>query len=265
MTMAIFRDDGIEHFDAPEFRFSDRVETHNPVRLRAVEIRTIAAKIGIPRGGKTLSRRRLNELLEKSSTQFTATLIVGRAGSGKTALASNFVKDRKPLAWYALDLADSDWSVFSHYLWATFFGKREAERRSSSGHKQNAHFDLLADITARFEMLSKGWPNVIVLDGIHNLFDSEWFGGFFELMIASLPSNSHLLMLSRSKPPNPLWRLRSKQVLNVVDEKLLAFSVSEAEELFAQNGLGRETARHAHCSAFGRAGKLIRIIESNKP
>jgi hypothetical protein len=47
--------------------------------------------------------------------------------------------------------------------------------------------------------------------------------------------------------------MRSKQVLNVFDEKLLEISKKESEELFFKNGLSRAEGRTAHGDSFGRA------------
>jgi ATP/maltotriose-dependent transcriptional regulator MalT len=78
---------------------------------------------------------------------------------------------------------------------------------------------------------------LIVLDDAHYLFDADWFGGFFSSLLYSLSPASHLLILSRGTPSLPLWRLRSKQVLGVVDEKLLAFDIEETQRLFEKFGL----------------------------
>jgi ATP/maltotriose-dependent transcriptional regulator MalT len=69
-------------------------------------------------------------------------------------------------------------------------------------------------------------------------------------------------MLSRSKPPTPIWRLRSKQVLNVIDEKLLAFSLAEAQEFFAFHGVSQADVAAALAESFGHAGGLKTIARS---
>ena len=99
---------------------------------------------------------------------------------------------------------------------------------------------------------------MIVLDDIHHLFDAHWFGDFFNLLLYSLPAGSHLLMLCRSRPPGPVWRLRSKQMLNVLDEKVIAFDLEETRVLFERLGLPASDAERAHRDSFGRVAKLIR-------
>ena len=96
-----------------------------------------------------------------------------------------------------------------------------------------------------------------MLDDIHHIFDAPWFEDFFNLLLYSLPPDTHLFMLCRSKPPGPLWRLRSKQMLNLMDERVIAFDQTEAETLF--NALGRplSKAKEAQLRSFGRVSKLL--------
>ncbi len=101
-----------------------------------------------------------------------------------------------------------------------------------------------------------------MLDDIHNVFDADWFAEFFTTLLYSLTPDIHLLMLTRSNPPLPLWRLRSKQVLGVVDEKLLAFNPQETRKLFKKYGLSEEQSLSAHRKSFGRISRLKALAES---
>ena len=57
-------------------------------------------------------------------------------------------------------------------------------------------------------------------------------------------------------PPAPLWRMRSKQTLTVIDEEALKFNRSEAIELFKTFGLTQEQACIALDHTHGRAAAL---------
>jgi hypothetical protein len=57
-------------------------------------------------------------------------------------------------------------------------------------------------------------------------------------------------------PPAPLWRMRSKQTLEVIDEAMLAFTRQEALELFETYELSGEQARIAYERSRGRASSL---------
>jgi hypothetical protein len=49
-------------------------------------------------------------------------------------------------------------------------------------------------------------------------------------------------------------------VLNVIDEKVLAFSPAETAAFFARHGLGQREAAAAHKASFGQAGKLAGLL-----
>jgi hypothetical protein len=66
----------------------------------------------------------------------------------------------------------------------------------------------------------------------------------------------HVLITCRSLPPTPLWRLRSKQMLRVVEESELAFTLEEAVALFKTYGLSDEHARVAWTHTNGKAAMI---------
>jgi len=71
-----------------------------------------------------------------------------------------------------------------------------------------------------------------------------------------------MIITSRTVPPAPLWRMRSKQTLSVIDEAALAFTRPEAIELFESFGLTSEQANVALNHTHGRAAALVRIATS---
>jgi ATP/maltotriose-dependent transcriptional regulator MalT len=119
-------------------------------------------------------------------------------------------------------------------------------------------------IASVLESDEKDQRPLLVLDGIHHLFDAEWFGGFFNILQPSLAETADLLLLCRSKPPNPLWRLRSKQQLDVIDEKTLAFDRDETMLLLKQVGYTQAEAVRIHAETFGRVSKLLPFISGGK-
>jgi hypothetical protein len=66
-------------------------------------------------------------------------------------------------------------------------------------------------------------------------------------------------MLCRSKPPAPLMRLRSKQMLNLLDEKVIAFDEKETELLLRKRGRSGVNAERARRDSFGRVSKILQI------
>ena len=219
-------------------------------------------KLRIPDTGNLVERPRIDALLQKSCAQFPATLVSGRSGTGKTALAATFAHSMENVAWYSVEAADINWPVFSRYFTAAL---RETGRANAIRDGENGGEDVSENEIARFLLrafstsYAQQGPLLIVLDDIHHLFDAPWFGDFFNLLLHSLPPETHLLLLCRSRPPGPLWRLRSKQVLNVLDEKVIAFTIAETQSLFASLDIASGTER-AHRSSFGRVSRLLQFV-----
>jgi ATP/maltotriose-dependent transcriptional regulator MalT len=225
------------------------------------KLRLISEKIAQPSHTPRVSRPRLLSMLEKSMAAGTSTIISGRAGTGKTALAVDFARscDRQ-VAWYKVDAPDADPKIFFHYLIGSI-----AKRRPGFGAKsliplvQNADLDDIGSLAEAFVyVLAEGdaSPLLIVIEDLHLVSDSDWLVPFFRRLLPLLPSEVHMLITSRTLPPAPLWRMRSKQSLVVIDEATLAFTRPEAIALFESYGLSNEQASIALDHSHGRAVSL---------
>lgn len=233
--------------------------------LHRDDLHILWEKLRVPSAQMLVHRPRLEELLSKSVQQYSATLITGRAGTGKTALAADFVSNQENVAWYTVESSDVDWNLFSQYFSAGILETLNKKSRipvtaaRGSDNSPLAVPQFLVDIFAEAETVLRDESLLIVLDDLHRVFDADWFGDFFNLLLHSLPLNIHLLMLCRSKPSAPLWRLRSKQVLNVIDENLLAFSPAETAELFGRLNLPENLADASQAASSGRISKLLQF------
>lgn len=220
-------------------------------------------KLQMPHDEGHIARPRLDSLLKKSVKQFPATLISGRAGTGKTVLAANFAANFQMVCWYSIESTDISWRVFSRYFSASLPGKaviNVAEDATDDQVRQTEIAEFLVNNLPRLYGKSDQ-KSLIVLDDIHHIFDAPWFDEFFSLLLYSLPADSHLLLLCRSKPPSPLWRMRSKQMLNVIDEKVIAFNIRETEALFDSIRCNGLRAKEAHGKSFGRISKLLQFAQ----
>lgn len=261
MTMALLSEDCFDTRCRPEPGIFHRTAAGGEQR-RTSELPLIAAKLRLPDAAEGVARIPLIELLERSVRIYSGTLLIGRAGSGKTALAAELARKVPKAVWYSIDAGDADWGVFSRYFQATVLGAVQGVA-SSAGPAEHTPLEMFAGLLTRLDARSHQWPALMVLDGVDHLFDSKWFAEFFAMLMASLPPHAHVLVLSRTRPPTPLWRLRSKQVINVVDERLLAFSLAETEKLFALHGRkNRREAAAALKECYGRVGKLVRHLET---
>ena len=221
-------------------------------------------KLQIPALGDLLDRPRVNSLLSNSEQQYPATLMCGRSGTGKTALAARFALSRKNSAWYSLEPPDADWRSFAFGALSSFRGKQALTARtwrSIDGTKRPNKEKIDRFLETLFRP-KRSLPSLFILDNVHYLFDAEWLKELFDQFFASIPASTHVLMLSRSKPPNPLWRLRSKQFLNVIDERIFAFNEAETIQLFDSFGLSSSIALQAHRYCFGKVSDLTSLCRS---
>jgi len=222
----------------------------------------LGEKLKIPNTASPVYRQRLHEMLAISAGQYGATLISGRAGTGKTCLAADFAARHANASWYSIDPTDIEWGVFSHYFSECIAGGRKDDERSSADAAlaPGNIAQFLADCFPPQTRKVSNEPRLLVLDNVHHIFDAEWFCDFFNLLIASMPPSTHLLMLCRSRPPAPLWRLRSKQMLNVIDEKLLAFTRDETREFFMLHEMPEQLADLVQRESFGRISKIKQFL-----
>ncbi len=239
------------------YDFSPTASEPKP-QVKFAPIKLFADKLLMPPFDALLARPRLFQQLEKSLAQFSATLIAGRAGIGKTLLAADFARRRNcRVAWYKADTADTDWRVFSSYLLGSI-GQRGIE---NFNFDENDVSSATEAITARFGAAADGKPLLIVLDDLHTVFDAAWFAEFFNGFVRALMPSAQILLIARTLPPLSLWRLRSKQILGVLDEKILTCTLDEASELFRAYQLSAAAARSAHKQTYGRIVKLKEIAE----
>ena len=226
----------------------------------------LAEKITPPQlPARYLSRGRLLCAVTESLAGGSATIISGRSGTGKTALAVEFARSAgraagPAAAWYKVDAADGDLSVFFNYLVESI-----ASQRPGFGEQMNVlctdstgaeDVPLLVESLVN-ELLQRDEPLLIVLDDLHLVYDEEWVAPFFRRLLPLLPREVHVILIGRGLPPTPLWRLRSKQALRVIEESALAFTLREAEDLFNLYGLEPEAALAAWAVTRGRVGPFV--------
>ena len=211
-------------------------------------------------------RTRLQGVLERSLASGTCTIICGRAGTGKTTLAAAFAGScNRRVAWYKVDAPDAEFSVFFDYLAASVGLQRpkfdeHAIRSLAAGVKSKD----IPSFSERFvfELIEdKSNPLLIVIEDLHLVSDTDWLVPFLDRFLQLTPPDVHVLITSRTLPPAPLWRMRSKQTLEVIDESSLAFTREEAVELFESYGLSRELAYLAFDRTHGRAAALAKYAE----
>ncbi len=257
---------------AQEFLKSPRISS--APRCEIIVMKIITSKVAVPNESPCVCRDRLLDALRGNLDSCHATVINGRAGTGKTMLAVDFVRrhaDRA--AWYKVDAPDISLPVFIEYLvvsvarvrsgfghqtldcLARSFGSGKAGRTNKVGLEEESNITALAEAYV-YDLERQAEPLVSVIDDLHLIYDADWVSPFFHRLLSLLPAETHMIILGRGLPPAPMWRLRSKQRLFVISEQMLAFTQSEAEELFSLYGLSAEEANLALKQTGGRAADL---------
>jgi ATP/maltotriose-dependent transcriptional regulator MalT len=220
----------------------------------------IPEKITPPTELPRVSRESLLQALRESMENCNTTIVAGRAGTGKTMLANDFARrSGRRVAWYKLDAPDSELSVFLRHLCASLgrarpgFGGKTLERVGFGVETDDVP---LAVEYLVYELLESNEPLLVVIDDLHLVYDAEWVVPFFRRWLPLLPPEVHVVLLGRSLPPTPLWRMRSKQTLCVLEEEALAFTLQEARALYASYGLSAASADVALRETRGRAATL---------
>jgi len=226
------------------------------------EIHLFAEKFRVPVLSKHITRPRLNELLTKFSAQIGATMVTGRAGTGKTTLAADFAQNYESVAWYRVESADIGWNVFARYFAESFNQTNLKAENLTENPSEIEVAPFLENLFGRLAACDIKKPVLIVLDDVHYIFDAPWFNEFFSSLLYLLNENTHLVLLARSSPAFPLWRLRSKQVLGVLSEELLLFNDEEAKKFLSAYLLDNKTKREIFEKSFGRIGKLKSLAEA---
>ncbi|HEX8163938.1 MAG TPA: AAA family ATPase [Pyrinomonadaceae bacterium] len=223
-------------------------------------MQVIHDKIAVPQAPRA-SRARLLRMLGEGLDSCTSTIITGRAGTGKTLLAADFARRcGRRTAWYTVEAPDGELPIFIRYL-------TESVRRQRPGFGREVLADFaespdLDDIPALAEAFlyelqeCVGEPLLMVIDDLHLIYDAGWVVPFFRRLLPLLPPEAHMLIIGRSLPPTPVWRMRSKQMLCLVEEAALAFTPQEAADLFAGYGLAGRDARASLERTGGRAAAL---------
>jgi LuxR family maltose regulon positive regulatory protein len=235
--------------------------TFDGLRETRKTMQIILDKITPPPVEPRLSRARLLNMLHSSLSNCTSTIVNGRAGTGKTTLAADFARRcGRRVSWYKVDATDGELSVFFKYLvesvrqWRPEFGRHALMTMVEVATIED--IPMLAEAFVYELLEQKGEPLLIAVDDLHLVYDAEWVVPFFRRLLPLLPAEAHVLIAGRSLPPAPLWRMRSKQTLCVIEEPTLSFTELETRRLFASYGLTEAQASAALKQTRGRAATL---------
>jgi LuxR family transcriptional regulator, maltose regulon positive regulatory protein len=205
----------------------------------------LATKLFPPaRRRKLVARPRIAERLDTTlDPGHRLTLVSAPAGFGKTTLLSAWLTDldqRQPdtrVGWLSLDDGDNDLTRFMAHLVAAL---QSAELEVDAAVLESLSTAPVADtLTALINDVARaveqgpGRQWIVVLDDYHAIEASE-VQEAVTFLLDYLPDHLHLIMATRSDPPLPLARLRSRGQLSEVRAADLRFTPSEARDFLNQ-------------------------------
>lgn len=188
-------------------------------------------------------RQRLLDLIQTSiSSHNKLTLISAPAGYGKTTLVTNWIHfnckvQETPclVAWYSLDQFDNSIDQFIKY-WLAALQRVEAvdEEFIRNLLTKMTYMQPEVLISALINQISTINEQIVfVLDDFHVISNTE-IHGLVELLIEHLPSNFHVIIITREDPLLPLARMRVRNQMTEIRALDLRFSAQEASNFFSE-------------------------------
>ncbi len=175
------------------------------------------------------------------------------AGFGKTMLAREWMAGRREkTAWFSLDKGDNEPKRFWNYFIA---GLQKINGNLGRGSQEILRSgNILSETPAGNEemltpllndLLSLEEPIYLVLDDYH-LVDNSWIHEGMIFFIENMPPSLCLVVTTRSEPPWPLSRWRSKGWIVELRQADIRFSSEETAEFLqktAEGQVGEEEIR----------------------
>ncbi|KPL72049.1 hypothetical protein ADN00_16350 [Ornatilinea apprima] len=206
-----------------------------------MNIRLLSTKFHTPAGRETgVPRQRLLERLNHGlAEQRKLSLVSAPVGYGKTTLVSDWCRslgDTVSFGWVTLDDKENDPERFLCYWLALFQQMDEATREPIQILFTLPQFppmtivmddllNILADLPTRL---------VVVLDDYH-LIHNPQIHDALDYFLDHLPSQVHLVVITRQDPPLSLARMRARGQMTEIRAHDLRFSTEEAQRFFAQS------------------------------
>ncbi|HEU4946335.1 MAG TPA: LuxR C-terminal-related transcriptional regulator [Kribbella sp.] len=199
----------------------------------------LRARTTVPRPSpRTFARPRLLRQLDLG-TAGPVTLVSGGPGCGKTQLVSQWAQLRDgpgtTVGWLALGADGNDpqrlWSLL---LSALLRGVPASDPLRSLRAPADIDQSFLTQVTIGLNALPR--PFVLVLEDVHEVRSRAALASLDQL-IATMPAQLRLVIVTRADPALALHRLRVAGELTEIRQAALAFTNAEAVELFAQHRL----------------------------
>src|SRR5436190_5592438 len=185
-----------------------------------------------------LRRDRLTQKLT-ANAEAPVTLVAADAGSGKTTLIADFLRDSaRPSVWYQLDHTDADPIVFLNYVAQGIrniepdFGEPLLTYFSEANEDLIRYPERAADLLINEMLRSIEQPFVLVLDDYHHIGTDTIVHQIVDRILQYASEHLHLIITTRDLPPLAIMRLRTQSAALVITRDDLLFTDDEVRELF---------------------------------
>jgi LuxR family maltose regulon positive regulatory protein len=193
----------------------------------------LKSKIQIPQlPPQIIARARLFESLDAALQPFMRlTLLSAPTGYGKTSLMSAWIQDRKlPTAWLSLEEQDNDPTRFTNYLLAALEKVDPTFRAPETPTGPHAGGELEASVLIPLlnQIGGLDQTTMLVFDDYHCI-DNSAVHHLVGYLLENLPTQAHLVILTRADPPLSIARLRGRGQLNELRMEDLRFQPAETQ------------------------------------
>ena len=152
-------------------------------------MKIINSKIIIPTEMPRVCRQRLLDTLRENLKACHATVINGRAGTGKTMLAVDFIRRHEGgAAWYKVDAPDMSLPVFIEYLVASVARVRPGFGRQTLDCHARAFGSGRTGAVSEFDIAALAEAYAYDLDHYGSLTSYRYNGPLNAVTIAGMPS-----------------------------------------------------------------------------
>jgi LuxR family transcriptional regulator, maltose regulon positive regulatory protein len=224
------------------------------------------AKVTQPRLHDVLARTRLFDAID-AALQRPLLWLAAQPGAGKTTLVASYLQARKRSAlWYQVDDGDADAASFIYHVRLAVEGRGGDVSDMpllTPEYQRDLRGFARRFFRALFAQLERG--DVLVLDNFQEAGDAPPFHRVVAEAMAQLPDGVHVIVVSRSEPPEAYAALLASEAIALLDAEALKLTLDETEAIALRRGIDSSAAVSAlHDRSHGWAAGLTLLLARSR-